>query len=133
MTAREYYDSHFADFQNVINTQHILVEKEEDSLKLLERIQAGEDFAKLAEEYSLCPTGKESGGVLGFYPNGAAVAEYENAARSLEKEGDMCGPVKSQFGYHIIRLVGKKDVLEFSECENLIQMMLDYQKEQEKQ
>jgi len=132
MTPEEYYNAHEGIFHNVLNTQHILVETKEEADSMLERINNGEDMAKLAEEYSMCPSGKESGGDLGFFPNGLFVEPYETAAHALKNIGDITGPVKSQFGYHIIKLLGRKDVLTLDECRDTVQMIVDHEAEENK-
>lgn len=129
MTTREYYEKHRGDFRDVINAQHILVETEEEAKDLLARIEAGADFGELAEACSLCPSGRESKGVLGFVPHGAYVPPFEAAVNAMENIGDICGPVQSQFGYHIIKLVGKKEELPMEECEEMIQMLIEHNPE----
>lgn len=71
------------------------------------RAKKGEDFAKLAEEFSQDVSGKD-GGDLGWFGRGRMVKPFEDAIFSLEKIGDISEPVKSQFGWHIIKLTGKK-------------------------
>lgn len=127
-----YYEAHPEMIRNVIRTQHILVETKEEAEKLLAEIKDGADFAKLAEAYSLCPSGKESGGDLGFYPNGLFVEPYETAAQGLAEPGDICGPVQSQFGYHIIKLLEKKAVLPLEECREILKMQMELEKRGQK-
>lgn len=86
---------------NEIRCAHILVKSEADAKSILERINRGESFAKLAEQYSLDGSRKR-GGDLGRFPRGVMVREFESAAFSLEK-GQVSGLVKTQFGYHIIK------------------------------
>lgn len=125
ITPQQYYQEHEDSFENVINTRHILVETRKQAEEILERIHKGEGFRELAREYSLCPSGKESGGELGFWPDGTAVPPYEEAAHSLENIGDISGPVQSQFGFHIIQLLGRKEKLALEECQELVQMLAD--------
>jgi len=87
-----------------IRTSHILVEKQSLALKVQEEIKAGGDFAALAKKYSTCPSGKR-GGDLGVFGRGQMVKEFEQAAFALEV-GQMSEPVKTQFGYHIIKRTG---------------------------
>ena len=94
-----------------IRASHILISPEregaEDLVEELEdRLQAGEDFSQLAEEYSDCPSA-DDGGDLGFFTRGQMVAPFEEAAFSLE-EGEISEPVETEFGLHLIRLEERK-------------------------
>ncbi len=84
-----------------IRCAHILVEKQSTALEVLDKLNKGESFAKLAEAYSLDGTRKR-GGDLGFFGRGMMVKEFETAAFALQK-GQVSGPVKTQFGYHVIK------------------------------
>lgn len=84
-----------------IRCAHILVAKQSQALELLEKLKKGESFAKLAQEHSLDGSRKR-GGDLGFFGRGVMVKEFEKAAFGLEK-GRVSEPVKTQFGYHIIK------------------------------
>jgi peptidyl-prolyl cis-trans isomerase C len=84
-----------------IRASHILVEKHSQSLRILEELEGGKDFGKLARDRSTCPSGKR-GGDLGFFGRGQMVKEFERAAFSL-KVGEVSKPVRTQFGYHIIK------------------------------
>ena len=83
-----------------VQARHILVGKQELADELKKRIDAGEDFSALAEEYSECPS-KKRGGDLGWFGKGAMVRPFEVAAFSAE-EGAVVGPVKTEFGWHLI-------------------------------
>jgi parvulin-like peptidyl-prolyl isomerase len=74
---------------------------------VLKRVRAGEDFAKLAKEFSTDPGSKEKGGDLGWFGRGAMVPEFEEAAFKL-KPGEVSDLVQSKFGYHIIKLDERK-------------------------
>jgi len=89
-----------------VRASHILVEKQSQALRVLEELSKGSDFAELARKYSQCPSGKR-GGDLGFFGRGQMVKEFEQAAFSL-KLGEVSQPVKTQFGYHIIKKTGEK-------------------------
>ncbi|MDC1175459.1 peptidylprolyl isomerase [Bacteriovoracaceae bacterium] len=86
---------------NKISAQHILVDQEFEANDALKKIEAGESFEKVAEDFSNCPSGKQ-GGNLGEFGKGMMVAPFESAAFALEV-GEVSGPVKTQFGYHIIK------------------------------
>ena len=87
---------------NKVNASHILVKTETEALACLTYMKQGKSFEELAKEKSLCPYGKK-GGNLGWFSRGQMVREFENAAFS-GKKGTIIGPVKTQFGYHIIRI-----------------------------
>ena len=84
-----------------IKASHILVQQEFEVNDLIRKLDSGEDFSQLARDFSLCPSGKE-GGSLGFFSKGQMVRPFEVAAFELEV-GDVSGPVKTQFGYHLIK------------------------------
>ncbi|MCK4578785.1 MAG: peptidylprolyl isomerase, partial [Candidatus Marinimicrobia bacterium] len=79
----------------------------ETARELAERARAGEDFAQLAIDYSQDPGSGPAGGELGWFGKGQMVPEFEEAAFAAEP-GEVVGPVKTQFGYHIIKVSDKK-------------------------
>lgn len=85
-----------------VRASHILVKDEKKARDLLERIKKGESFEALAKSNSTCPSGK-NGGDLGYFGRGQMVPEFEKAAFEGRK-GDVVGPVKTQFGYHLIKI-----------------------------
>jgi len=89
-----------------VKASHILVEKHSQALKVLEELNAGKNFKELARKYSTCPSRKK-GGDLGFFGRGRMINEFEKAAFAL-KMGEVSGPVKTQFGYHVIKKTGEK-------------------------
>jgi peptidyl-prolyl cis-trans isomerase C len=89
-----------------IHARHILVPTEDDAQAALKRVKAGEDFAKVAKELSKDP-GSE-GGDLGWFTKDRMVPEFAEAAFKLEP-GQVSEPVKSQFGWHIIKVEGKRE------------------------
>lgn len=82
--------------------RHILVATEDECNELKKRIEAGEDFAELAKEYSKCPSGKQ-GGDLGEFSPGQMVKEFNDVCFN-EEVGVVHGPVETQFGCHLIEV-----------------------------
>lgn len=80
---------------------HILVKNEQEAKLILDQLNKGASFSKLAMEKSLCPSGKR-GGDLGIFGRGKMVREFEQAAFNLQK-GQISQPVKTEFGWHIIK------------------------------
>lgn len=89
-----------------VNAAHILVKEEAKANELLTMMKSGQDFAALARTHSECPSAK-NGGSLGWFDKGQMVKEFEDAAFGGEK-GEVVGPVKTQFGWHLIKVVDKK-------------------------
>jgi peptidyl-prolyl cis-trans isomerase C len=88
-----------------VHARHILLPTEEEAKAALARIKAGEDFAKVATELSKDPAG--DGGDLGWFTKDKMVPEFADPAFKLEP-GQVSDPVKSQFGWHIIKVEGKR-------------------------
>jgi parvulin-like peptidyl-prolyl isomerase len=99
---------------------------------ILAELKKGADFGKLAAEKSTCPSGKSAQGSLGVFGKGQMVPEFESAAFAL-KEGEFSAPVKTQFGYHIIRrdAAQKERALAFDEVKERLQTFLLNQKRNE--
>jgi len=107
----------------------VATEKEKLAKATEERIKKGEDFAKLATELSDDPGSKANGGDLSFFARGEMVPEFSDTAFKL-KVGDVSDPVKSQFGYHIIKVTGKKEArtVPFDETKDKLVAYLKEQK-----
>lgn len=93
--------------EDEVEARHILVDSEEKAKEVVEKINKGEDFAKLAEEYSKDPGSKADGGKLGYFAKGQMVKEFEDAAFALRK-GEVSKPVQSKFGWHIIKIEDRR-------------------------
>lgn len=91
-----------------LNARHILVHDEETAKEVKEKLNKGEDFATLAKEYSQDGSA-ESGGDLGWFTVGTMVPEFNDAAYKLKKD-EISDIVQSDFGYHIIQLMDKREV-----------------------
>lgn len=109
--AEDYYEANKAQFENgpTVNASHILVDTEEKALEILEKIKNGSmSFEDAAKEFSSCPSGKE-GGSLGDFGRGQMVPEFDAAVFEMNVGEITESPVKTQFGYHLIKLNSKKD------------------------
>jgi foldase protein PrsA len=95
-------------YKTEVQASHILVDDEKTAKEVQAKLKEGGDFAKLAEEYSKDPGSKSKGGDLGFFGKGAMVPEFEKAAFTLEK-GETSELVKSDYGYHIIKVTDKRE------------------------
>ena len=87
--------------------RHILVEGEQDCRDLKTQIEGGADFAMLARTHSKCPSGRD-GGNLGEFGPGQMVPEFDTVVFSAEV-GTVQGPVKTQFGYHLLEVTSRED------------------------
>lgn len=87
--------------------RHILVETEADCNKLKSQIENGADFADLAKTHSKCPSGAK-GGDLGKFSEGQMVPEFDTVVFS-EEVGKVHGPVKTDFGYHLIEITERNE------------------------
>ena len=105
-----FYDEHKDEFiaGATVNASHILMDTEEQAIQILESIKNGEiTFEDAAKQYSSCPSSAE-GGCLGDFAQGQMVPEFDAAVFAMEV-GELAGPVKTQFGYHLIKLNAKND------------------------
>ena len=110
---KAYYDENKAQFVKgeSVAASHILVDSEEKANELKGKIEAGEvSFEDAARENSSCPSG-QNGGALGEFTKGQMVPEFDEAVFSMEV-GEVRGPVKTQFGYHVIKLTAKNEASE---------------------
>ena len=87
--------------------RHILVENKEVCEDLKKQIEAGADFAAVAREHSLCPSGKQ-GGDLGAFGPGQMVKEFDQAVFTGEV-GKILGPIQTQFGFHLLEVTSRTE------------------------
>ena len=85
--------------------RHILVDTQQQCEELKQQIEAGADFAQVAQEHSKCPSGRQ-GGDLGAFSPGQMVAEFDTVVFN-EEVGKVHGPVQTQFGYHLIEITSR--------------------------
>jgi len=89
-----------------VHAAHILVKDEKAAKDIAKRLQSGERFSDLARKHSDCPSGAQ-GGDLGWFGKGQMVKEFEDACFS-ERKGAILGPVKTQFGWHVIQVLEER-------------------------
>jgi parvulin-like peptidyl-prolyl isomerase len=126
-----------------VRASHILVKVEEDAKPevvaekqkaaqtIADRVKKGENFGKLAEELSEDPSAKQNKGDLNFFTKEKMVPEFANAAFAMKKD-EISAPVRSQFGFHIIKVTDRKDA-ETVSLEKAKPQLLAYLKQQKKQ
>lgn len=131
---KDYYEAHKKDFtaNNQVRASHILVKTEEEAKGIAEQLKKGADFAKIARAKSIDAGSAKNGGDLGFFSRGQMVPEFENAAFSL-KAGEISPPVRTQYGYHIIKVTERKEgkVVEFEKIKGLLTQRLTAEKQKE--
>ena len=140
--ARAFFDEHRERFveDEQVQARHVLltVEEGEDDTaagqkaqELYEQASGGADFEELARTHSQCPSSQQ-GGDLGFFPREQMVPAFSEAAFAMEP-GEISEPVRTQFGYHIIQVVDKKEGGEvaFDEVQRDLELQLLHQKRQE--
>ncbi|MDW2879197.1 peptidylprolyl isomerase [Bacillus infantis] len=110
---KAYFDENKDQFaqQEQVKASHILVEDEATAKEVKSKLDKGEEFADLAKEYSTDASNAESGGELGYFGKGEMEAAFEEAAFAL-KANEISGPVKTDYGYHIIKVEDKKEAKE---------------------
>jgi len=93
--------------EDEVRARHILVKTEKEAQDVIAKLKGGADFDKLAREISIDPSAKTNGGDLEYFTKGQMVGEFSEAAFKLEK-GQISQPVKSQFGFHVIKVEDKR-------------------------
>lgn len=120
---KEYYDN----YKPKIRASHILVKDEKTAKEIKAKLDKGEDFAKLAKQYSQDPGSAANGGDLGWFGPGKMVKEFEDAAYKL-KVGQVSDPVKTDYGYHIIKVTAKEKKKPFNEMKDEIEFEVKQRK-----
>lgn len=107
--AKAFYDEQIKQLkpEEEVNASHILVKDEAKAKEIADKLAKGGDFAELAKANSEDPGSKDNGGNLGYFGHGQMVPEFETAAFALEK-GKISSPVKTAFGFHIIKVEDKR-------------------------
>lgn len=112
-----------------VHAAHILVETKEQADAIYQQLKNGADFSQLAKDKSIDPSAKNNGGDLGFFSRGKMVPEFQEAAFKL-KPGEISRPVQTQYGWHIIKLIEKRNVEQppFEQAKKTLQARLDQTK-----
>ena len=130
---KDYYEKNRDDFvvAREIRASHILVKTEEEAQKVLERLKKGEKFDVVAKAVSIDTASARNGGDLGFFTKGQMVPEFEQAAAMLKVGQTTSAPVKTQFGFHIIKVTDKKTgaPVEFEKVRDMISQKLSGEKQ----
>jgi peptidyl-prolyl cis-trans isomerase C len=129
---QKFYDQNKDKFNSgdQVRASHILVKSENEAQDILGQIKKGANFEALAKKNSVDSAGAK-GGDLGWFGKGSMIPEFEKVVFSL-KEGELSGVVKTQFGYHIIKLTGKRPagIRSFAEAKEQIKAKLLPEKQQ---
>ncbi|MBF0554441.1 MAG: peptidylprolyl isomerase [Nitrospirae bacterium] len=128
---KAYYDNNTKDFtmQEQIKASHILVKTEAEAQAAAEKIKKGTDFATVAKEVSIDKMTADKGGDLGFFSKGQMQPSFDDAVFKL-KTGEVSAPVKTTFGYHIIKVIDTKPAkkVDFDSAKDMITQLLTEQK-----
>ena len=129
---KTYYSAHPEQFKELEQrrVRHILVKTEEEAKQVMKALKKGDDFIELARKKSVDPSAA-NGGDLGWFTKGQLVPEFEAAAFALKSRDDLSEIVKTQFGYHIIKLVDTnvRQKLEFNEVKDQINRAVTAEKQ----
>ncbi|MDQ7781839.1 MAG: peptidyl-prolyl cis-trans isomerase [Desulfomonilaceae bacterium] len=131
--ANAYYEQNKAQYATPesVHLRHILVKTEKEAQDALKLLKKGQKFDDLARKISICPS-KAQGGDLDWVPKGTLLGEVESVAFSMDA-GQITGPVKSKFGYHVLLLEDKKPAQEssYEQVKDYIFEQLRFQRRQE--
>jgi peptidyl-prolyl cis-trans isomerase C len=121
---KAWYDEHAVQFKRPqVKARHILVETEAEANQVLADVKAGGDFAKIATERSKDKGSGKAGGDLGWFEKNRMVPEFAEASFAAEK-GALLGPIKTQFGFHVIEVQDKREALPIEEVSDKIKQQL---------
>ncbi len=125
LVKKEYEVSVASSGNKEYKARHILVKTEKQAKEIIEQLNKGDDFAKLATEKSTGPSNKK-GGDLGWFPGGQMVPEFSKAIANMKKGTYSKTPVKTRFGWHIIKLENDRDSTppEFAQVKDKIKVHL---------
>lgn len=126
VTDKDVKDNHKPEMK----VSHILVKDEKTAKEVKEKINNGEDFTALAKQYSEDTSSKEQGGEIAGFAPGQTVKEFEEAAYKLDA-GQVSEPIKTSYGYHIIKVTDKKELKPFDEVKDTIRKDLEQQRLQD--
>ncbi|MGE6588270.1 peptidylprolyl isomerase PrsA [Bacillus mycoides] len=126
VTDKDVKDNHKPEMK----VSHILVKDEKTAKEVKEKINNGEDFTALAKQYSEDTGSKEQGGEIAGFAPGQTVKEFEETAYKLDA-GQVSEPIKTSYGYHIIKVTDKKELKPFDEVKDTIRKDLEQQRLQD--
>lgn len=118
-----FYEKNKAKYsQDEVRAYHVLLKTEAEAKEVYTKAKAGEDFEVLAKKYSKDPSAAQNMGDLGFFTRSRMVPQFAEAAFAM-KAGEISQPVKTPFGYHVIKVVEKKDgkPVKFDEVKGQVQ------------
>jgi peptidyl-prolyl cis-trans isomerase C len=125
--ARVYYDEHLDEYKKEqVTARHILLKDEAKAKETRKRLDANEDFEALAKELSEDRASKIKGGDLGWFNRGRMAPEFEEAAFNAQV-GEILGPIKTRFGYHLIKVEGRREEIPFEDVETRINRTIERQ------
>lgn len=102
---KSFFDKNKARYsQDEVHAQHVLLKEEAEAKEVYEKAKKGEDFETLAKKYSKDPSAAQNGGDLGFFTRSRMVPQFADKAFSMKK-GEISEPVKSPFGWHVIKMI----------------------------
>ncbi|MBI4964258.1 MAG: peptidyl-prolyl cis-trans isomerase [Desulfomonile tiedjei] len=131
--AKAFYENNKAQYTTPesVHLHHVLVKTDKEAKDVLAKLKKGEKFADIASTVSICPS-RVKGGNLEWLPKGSLVKEIEDVAFTAKK-GEIFGPVKTKFGYHVLLVEDTKPAQEssFDQVKDYIMEQLKFQKQQE--